>query len=73
MEDKKPFTKVQLMLIEEVGQSLDLAKKELEAKAQRFQEMINLIGKELGIPEKDMPHWRPSEDGKHLERWLKKK
>ncbi|MHA2402666.1 MAG: hypothetical protein ACXADH_06705 [Candidatus Kariarchaeaceae archaeon] len=51
----------------------NLAKKELEAKAQRFQEMINLIGKELGILEKDMPHWRPSEDGKHLERWLKKK
>lgn len=65
---KKKFKQSHLLLIEEVGKSVNRAKQAYEAKVQKFQTVMNLVAVELNIPEEDLHNWKISEDGKHFER-----
>ena len=66
--EKKKFKETHLMLITEVGKSVERARQAYAAKVQKFQQMMNTVAIELGIPEADLDNWKISEDGKHFER-----
>ncbi len=66
--NKKKFKESHLMLISEMGKSVERALLAHAAKVKKFQAVMDLIAVELGIPKSDLINWGISEDGSHLER-----